>query len=729
MALPSPLRRLFDYRVPESWSQATLVPGVRISVPFGNRTLIGLLVEQTDNSELAPEQLKTAIELIDSTPLLPDALLELCRWCADYYHHSLGDTLSVALPALLRQGHATSLAEPHWRCLQPLDDKLRQQLQRAPRQLQAMEELARHPKGVSQPLLASLGISTPTLKTLREKQLLVCEQREEPVHWPSPLLHEAPLPLNADQQGALDRIECDLDRFHCHLLQGVTGSGKTEVYLRCIEQVLLQGKQALVLVPEIGLTPQTLQRFRQRFNVPTAAMHSGLNDRERLKAWLDARSGRAGILIGTRSSLFTPLLRPGIIIVDEEHDASYKQQEGLRYNARDLAIYRAKLENIPIVLGSATPSLESLHNALQQRYSQLLLPQRAAASHPHYELIDLRGQPLVAGMTPALQGQVEQHLAQGNQVLLFLNRRGYAPTLLCHQCGWVAECRLCDSRMTLHRSPPHLHCHHCDSQAPVPFRCPQCQSEELYPVGQGTERSEEELQQRFPKRSILRIDRDSTRRKDAMGKLLKQIQRGEPAILLGTQMLAKGHHFPAVTLVAILDIDGGLFSTDFRGLERMGQLLLQVAGRAGRADRQGSVAIQTHNPEHPALLQLIHQGYEPFARTLLQERQLLGLPPFQYLVLLRGEAPAMALSQQLLADTRQAGEAQVQTAGLKVSLLGPIAAPMERRQGRYRSQLLLQSHSRRDLHQLLQVLVPVMEAHPLGRKVRWSVDVDPQEML
>ncbi|WP_426414951.1 primosomal protein N' [Aestuariirhabdus sp. LZHN29] len=730
IALPSPLRRLFDYRAPEQWPQQSLTAGVRISVPFGKRTLVGVLVEQPDSSELPLEQLKTAIELIDTTPLLPPSVLALCRWCADYYHHSLGDTLSIALPALLRQGHPASLAEAHWRCAQPLDAALRQTLQRAPKQLQAMEQLNLHPKGISRPLLASLGINSATLKALNEKQLVECEYLDEPIQHRGTLLHEAPLPLNSDQQSAVERINCGLDKFHCHLLQGVTGSGKTEVYLHCIEQVLQQGKQALVLVPEIGLTPQTLQRFRQRFNVAVAAMHSGLNDRERLKAWLDARSGRAGILIGTRSSLFTPLLRPGIIIVDEEHDGSYKQQDGLRYNARDLAIYRAKLEQIPIILGSATPCLESLHNALQQRYSQLLLPYRAAATQPHYELLDLRNQTLVAGMTSALQLQVEQHLKQGNQVLLFLNRRGYAPTLLCHQCGWVADCRLCDSRMTLHRTPPHLHCHHCDSQGEVPHRCPQCGSHELYPVGRGTERSEEELQQRFPRASILRIDRDSTRKKDAMNQLLQQIHRGAPGILLGTQMLAKGHHFPAVTLVAILDVDSGLFSTDFRGIERMGQLLLQVAGRAGRADRQGTVAIQTHNPEHPALLQLIQQGYESFARTLLQERSLLGLPPYSHLVLLRSESPHMELSQQFLADIRELGNRYSQdNTNHKLSMLGPIAAPMERRQGRYRCQLLLQSSSRKALHQLLQRLLPDMESHPLSRKVRWSVDVDPQEML
>ncbi|MCL6414961.1 primosomal protein N' [Aestuariirhabdus sp. Z084] len=726
VALPSPLRRLFDYLAPDDWPQNALAEGVRIAVPFGNRTLIGVLIEQPEQSELTPEQLKTALELIDHNPILPDSLLKLCRWCADYYHHSLGDTLSNALPALLRQGHATSLAEPHWRCSKALDDQIRLALRRAPKQLQAFERLCEHPKGVSRPLLSSLGISSATLRALEQKQLVVCEHLDEPMPGKGSLLHEAPYPLNEDQRRAVERVDCDLDRFHCHLLQGVTGSGKTEVYLHLIEQVLRQDKQALVLVPEIGLTPQTLQRFRQRFNRPVVAMHSGLNDRERLKAWLDASNGRAGILIGTRSSLFTPLLNPGIIIVDEEHDGSYKQQDGLRYNARDMAIYRAKLEQIPIVLGSATPSLESLHNALQQRYSQLLLPNRAAATLPDFQLLDLRNQPLIAGMTSVLQQQVEQHLQQGNQVLLFLNRRGYAPTLLCHQCGWVADCRLCDSRMTLHRTPPHLHCHHCDSQAQVPFQCPKCNSHELNPVGRGTERSEEELQLRFPRASILRIDRDSTRRKDAMHQLLQQIHRGEPGILLGTQMLAKGHHFPAVTLVAILDVDSGLFSTDFRGLERMGQLLLQVAGRAGRADKQGSVAIQTHNPEHPALLQLIHQGYETFARSLLRERSLLRLPPYTYLALLRSEAAQMQPAQQFLADIRQQASSPGTT---EVSLLGPIAAPMERRQGRYRSQLLLQSSSRRALHRLLQQLLPAMETHPLSRKIRWSIDVDPQEML
>ncbi len=731
MALPSPLRRLFDYLAPDDWPIEHLKPGVRISVPFGSRTLIGILIDTPEHSDLPTHQLKPALQLLDKTPLLTPSIVNLCLWCADYYHHSLGDTFSIALPALLRRGHDGRLAEPHWCVSVTLDDDLRKQLKRAPKQLAAFETLSQHPKGISRPLLASLNINSAALKALHEKQLVSYEMLEPHKKLPETLLHEAPLPLNPDQKLAVDEISSNLHHFKCYLLQGITGSGKTEVYLHCIEQVLKQGKQALVLVPEIGLTPQTLQRFRQRFNVPVAAMHSGLNDRERMEAWLHVRNNQAGILVGTRSSLFTPLFKPGIIIIDEEHDSSYKQQDSLRYNARDLAIYRAKLENIPIILGSATPSFESLHNAQQQRYQRLLLPNRAAASIPRHELIDLRNQSLTAGMSPQLLQEVHQHLNNGNQVLLFLNRRGYAPTLLCHQCGWVADCNLCDSRMTLHRSPPHLHCHHCDSQAAIPHSCPTCQSIELHPVGRGTERSEEEISELFPGTPLLRIDRDSTRRKDAMAKILKQVHQGSSCILLGTQMLAKGHHFPAVTLVAMLDIDSGLFSTDFRGLERTGQLIVQVSGRAGRAERAGVVCIQSHEPEHPALQQLIHDGYEAFANTLLNERKDLQLPPYTHLVLLRCESSTLQQGQQFLSEVRQIAEDPSNSHSISgdIRILGPIAAPMERRQGRYRNQLLLRSKSRRALHQLLNILVPAMENNPMSRKLRWSVDVDPQEMM
>ncbi len=462
----------------------------------------------------------------------------------------------------------------------------------------------------------------------------------EPKKTPESLrLREPPFALNAEQRQALVAIDRKAGQFQPWLLFGITGSGKTEIYLQAIASVLARGEQALVLVPEIGLAPQTVARFRARFQTEIAVLHSGRNERERLEAWRAARSGQAGIVIGTRSAVFTPLARPGLIIVDEEHDLSFKQHEGFRYHARDLAVRRAQLESTPIVLGSATPSLESLANARLGRYELLELKERAAgASMPVFKLIDLRQQKLQDGFSDLLLQAVKTTLARGEQVLVFINRRGFAPLLLCHDCGWQAHCRRCDARPTLHRSPVRLHCHHCGSESAPPVQCPSCGSADLRAVGLGTERAEELLGKRFPKVPLFRVDRDSTRRKDALSQLYHEIHSAGPALLVGTQMLAKGHHFPKVTLVAILDVDGGLFGADFRAPEHMAQLILQVAGRAGRADKPGLVLLQTHQPEHPLLHELITAGYSAFAERVLEERRQLGLPPFGHLALIRAEA-------------------------------------------------------------------------------------------
>jgi primosomal protein N' (replication factor Y) len=523
----------------------------------------------------------------------------------------------------------------------------------------------------------------------------------------------------------VDTVSAGLGTFRSFLLEGVTGSGKTEVYLHLIERVLAQGGQVLVLVPEIGLTPQLVARFRARFDVPLALLHSGLTDRERLAAWLAARSGSAPIVLGTRSAIFTPLARPGLLIVDEEHDASLKQQDGFRYSARDLAVWRAHQLAVPVLLGSATPSLESLYNVEQRRYQPLLLPERTGhAELPEYRLIDVRHLSLEDGLSQPLLTRIGQHLAAAGQVLLFLNRRGFAPTLMCYECDWVAECPRCDARLTWHQSDGRLHCHHCGNQRPVDLRCPQCGSPELHPQGQGTERVEQALAAHFPAAERLRIDRDTTRRKGALDRLLEQARTGQRQILLGTQMLAKGHHFPNVTLVGILDADHGLFSTDFRASERMAQLIVQVAGRAGRQDRPGEVLIQTAHPDHPLLATLVTQGYPAFAAAALAERKAACLPPVTSLALLRAESTTasapidfLAAVAQQIRETRPAG----------VEVWGPVPAGMERRAGRWRAQLLLQSAQRGDLQPLLAGLVRALEQRPAARRVRWSVDVDPAD--
>lgn len=733
LALPSPLRRLFDYLPPVGIAVSSLKPGMRLRVPFGRREIVGVLVEIVDHSDVPPAKLKPALEALDSQPPLPPELFKLCLWTAQYYQHSLGDTFSWALPVLLRQGEpAETRQERFWHAAKgarPEDPRL----SRAPRQREALKTIAQHPHGVAHSLVSQLQLSKDSLDQLLQKGMLRTETRRShdiKRHQGSWLL-QPELPLNQEQRAAFEAINAGLDGFQTFLLAGVTGSGKTEVYLQLIHQVLEAGKQALVLIPEINLGPQTLARFEKRFNARIALLHSNVNDRERLDAWLAARDGEADIIIGTRSALFTPMKNPGLIILDEEHDASYKQQEGLRYHARDLAVVRARQENLPILLGSATPSLESLQNAHSGRYALLKLTQRAGgAQAPRFLRLDVKSRPLDSGISGPLQQAMAQTLAAGQQVLVFLNRRGFAPSLLCHDCGWISQCPRCDARMTLHQRHNELRCHHCGHAERPPHSCPDCNKLDLRPVGAGTERAEERLGTIFPDYPVLRIDRDSTARKGSMEQLLTTINRGEPCLLVGTQMLAKGHHFPRVTLVAILDADGGLFSADFRASERMAQLIVQVAGRAGRAEEPGKVIIQTHLADHPLLVQLTEQGYFAFADQALSERRAAGLPPFSHLALLRAEAQKPGQAEDFLDQACSQAEQLLEQLGTSgVELLGPVPAPMERRAGRFRAQLLLQGNARAPLHKLMGVWIPLVEALPGSRTVRWSLDVDPIDLF
>lgn len=669
VAVPSPLHRYFDYLAPPEVDGALLKPGVRLSVPFGRSQKIGVLVELCEDSPLARSELRYALQVLDDAPVLGEDLLVLLKWAQRYYHHPPGDVFSTALPLLLRQGKAAEAGATRRSKKQPDDS----------------------------PATAAATAKTITVPS-----------------------------LNPAQAEAVETVCASLQQFQAFLLDGVTGSGKTEVYLRIVEAVLARQQQALVLVPEIGLTPQLLARFQDRLQRPLAILHSALTNRERLNAWLRAKSGDADVIIGTRSAIFTAMANPGVIILDEEHDSSFKQQDGFRYSARDLAVVRAQQRNIPVVLGSATPSLETLHNVKRRRYQRLRLPDRVGgASEPQIELLDMRRQPLEAGLSVPLLKQMESHLAQGNQVLLFLNRRGFAPTLICHECGWLSQCHQCDARMTLHMQSQQLICHHCLSQRPVEISCPSCGSIDLRALGQGTERIETVLNQRFPDIGIARLDRDNTRRKGSLQQLLDDIRSGYRRILIGTQMLAKGHHFPDVTLVGIVDIDQGLFGADYRASERMAQQVLQVAGRAGRADKSGSVIIQTHFPGHVLLHTLINKGYPAFAAMTLAERQQAGLPPFACQVLLRADATQAAPAQAFLQEA--ANLARHYQADIE--LLGPAPAPMERRAGRYRAQLLIQAAQRSALHALLQVWVEPLSQLKSARKVRWSIDVDPLDLL
>jgi primosomal protein N' (replication factor Y) len=724
VAVPSPLYRDFDYLPPPDTDSASLQPGVRLRLPFGRREVVGVLLGTSDRSDVPAAKLKAARSVLDDRPAIPPDMLALARWAADYYRHPIGEVVQTLLPVLLRQGKPAELTvTPRWRLAQAGREAAVAELKRAPKQRALHALLSRHPAGLEPSAISDeLPGAGPALRALKERGWLDDASAETGPEETTPLpMMAGRTDLNAAQKAAAAEISKALGGYKAFLLDGVTGSGKTEVYLEAIATAVASGLQALVLLPEINLTPQTLARFRARFGT-VAAFHSGLSEGERLATWLGARDGTLKVIVGTRSAAWLPLRSPGLIVVDEEHDASFKQHEGFRYSARDLAVVRAQRADIPVILGSATPSLESLHNAAQERYTHLRLPERAGtARHPSMKLLDIRSRPLIEGLSDLLLDAVKRHLAADGQVLLFLNRRGYAPTFMCHDCGTPEACKRCDARMTLHGSS-RLVCHHCGAERPVPQKCGHCGSAAFGAVGQGTERIEAALTELFPDAGIARVDRDSTRRKGSMEKLLEEVHSGARRILVGTQMLAKGHDFPNVTLVGVLDADQGLFSADFRAAERMAQLIIQVAGRAGRADKPGEVLIQTHQPDHPLLQHLVREGYGSFAEAALAERRLAGLPPFAALALLRAEATTAAAPTAFLEAAR---ECLSQKRGSQVALLGPAPAPMERRAGRYRANLLLQAAQRAPLQNLLAATLPELDELKQARKVRWSIDIDP----
>jgi primosomal protein N' (replication factor Y) len=723
VAVASPVSRLFDYLPPADGANAA--PGCRLRVPFGRGSRLGVLVATAERSELDAHRLKRVSEVLDPAPALPAELLRLLGWCAEYYHHPPGEVICGALPALLRQtaGGNRRAGAPRWRLTATGRDADPAGLARAARQRALLQALRAHEDGLDAAALQEHcgGDWRRAARALQERGWLEVAQTVAEIPATTPArFHHGPT-LNQEQHAAAAAIGA-AQGFEIFLLDGITGSGKTEVYFSVMETLIRAGGQILLLVPEIGLTPQLVARVGARFDCPLAVLHSGLAEGERLSAWQAAADGVAPIIIGTRSAVFTPAPRLAAIVVDEEHDGSYKQQESLRYHARDVAIMRARNLGIPIVLGSATPALESVHNAAQSRYRRLTLTRRAGkAAAPSIRLVDLRADRGRQSISGTLADAIAAHLAREQQVLLFLNRRGYAPTLLCEDCGWVASCPRCDARMIVHRASHLLRCHHCETQAVVPSACPECGGSDLRPLGQGTERLEETLRERFPDAGILRIDRDSTRRRGALDALMENMRGGKRQILLGTQMLAKGHDLPNVTLVGILDADQGLFGADFRAGERMGQLITQVAGRAGRADKKGEVLIQTRHPEHPLLGALLAGGYGAFAANLLEERRQSGLPPYRNMAIVRAESVHREAPVAFLSALRE----RAGGSGQEVEMLGPAPAPMERRAGRYRAQLMLLGERRGALHALLATLVRECERQAGAAKVRWSLDIDP----
>ncbi len=771
VALPVPLYREFDYLPSSNKSNsantltdtasnvAALPPiGGRVQVSFGRQTLIGIVVDHIDSnqSDVPLNKLKAIKQVIDTDPILDLQMLSLARWLASYYHYPLGDVLSVMLPTLIRQGKPLDMLVTHWRILPNVsEDDFHSNAHKQKQQFAMLKLHGEH--GASEDTLLLEGMERPFLKRLEENGLI--ERFLEEQAAPRPVtLAKMPLTLNEQQQQAVDKIVATAKqaKYGGFLLNGVTGSGKTEVYLQAMQAILEAGKQVLVLVPEIGLTPQTRARFAARFAANILLLHSGLNVTQRLHGWEDCRQGRAQIIIGTRSSILHPFADLGLIVVDESHDQSYKQQDTLRYHAADVALYRGYQLGIPVVLGTATPSLEHLKLVQDGKLTELLLTQRAGnAKEANMQLVDARDTPTKysgspaaptqqASLLPNLKGSqntgltddtivaIRETLEAGEQVLVFLNRRGYAPILLCEACGWQADCVRCEAHMTVHHSqlntqqPSYLKCHHCDWQASIPLVCPDCASVNLNAVGMGTTRLTESLHALFsnPQTSkktypIIQIDRDTTRKKDSWEDIYRRINSGNPAILVGTQMVAKGHHFPNVTLVCLPNADRGFLSPDFRSPEHTAQLIVQVAGRSGRGSKPGKVLIQTVQPENPLLRKLVRDGYQPFALELLKERKMLGLPPYTYGALIRCEAKTLQQATQVLKD------AIVIMPPHELAILGPIDAPMKMKNSRYHSQLLLLSKQRPQLHQLLNFWWPQVLQLPSAKYLKLTLDVDP----
>lgn len=717
IAVPTPLRRTFQYLPTEGC--ANLKPGCRIRVPFGKQKLVGILIGFSETATIEKSKLRPIIEVIDREPVLSLALLQLCNWASGYYHHPIGDVLVNALPTSLRKGAAVHQHRQELTLTSSGNSADLEKLARAPKQLALLQLLKR--SALTKDALRDRNIESRIIKALLGKKLVTWRDR----------IPERPALDNIIRSynniSPSHRQECAIELIKStgtFLLHGITGSGKTEVYLRAIERVLKENKQALVLVPEIGLTPQALTRFTDRFAVEIEVIHSGLTHKERLRAWQNAATGKAQIIIGTRSAVFTPLPNPGLLVVDEEHDGSFKQQDGFRYSARDLAVVRGQMEKIPVLLGSATPSLESLHNCQLGKYKLITLPERTAGARKEtYQLLNLANRELQGGISTELIMQIRDELGKGNQVLVFINRRGFAPVLYCPDCHWIAKCHRCDAQLTFHLKQRSLICHHCGSQTSIFDNCLQCRSVQLLPLGMGTERVEETLSAIFPTYPVYRIDRDSTRRKGALADLMGKVQSGKPTILVGTQMLAKGHHFPDVTLVAVLDIDAGFFSSDYKAMERTGQLILQVGGRAGREAKQGKVVLQTHFTGQPMLQRLINDGYSAFAETILSERKSNNLPPFSFHCLFRAESPQKQTAMQFLEDVSKESLSTP-----SVEMLGPIAPMMEKRAGRFRAQLLFSSRSRNFLHQAVDEKIKAAQLSRLLNRVRWSVDVDPADL-
>lgn len=714
IALSRPLRRLFDYLIPEGMQ---LEPGQRVRVPFGRQSLIGLVVE-TGIEPPAGIELRQVSQALEDWPVLPAETRKLMQWAAAYYQHPLGECLFMGLPPALRRGRpAEAVSEHAWKIAQGAAAEALPAQAHRQKALLAWMQTRSGPSTQSE--IQAAGFALSQIRALEQRQLI-----EKIDHKPTAAsTHQEPLPpLTPAQSQAFVQLPSPEDGFSATLLYGITGSGKTEIYLHYLQRYLHPDQQALVLVPEINLTPQTVRRFTRYFGERIGVWHSALNDGERLKTWLRVRHGDPVIVIGTRSAVTLPFTHLGCVVVDEEHDTSFKQGEGFRYSARDLAVYRAHLNQCPVVLGSATPSIESYQNTTTGKYRLVKLEERIGdARPPTLRLLDIRSRPLEGGLSPRALKAIHERIDRKEQVLVFVNRRGFAPVMMCFDCGHISECPRCDSRLTYHRRDRALRCHHCDYQTAAPDSCPECASEAYSAVGQGTERAEDVLQTSFPDTPVIRVDRDSTRNRGSIDRILEKVNSGEPCILVGTQMLAKGHDFPNVSLVVVVNADGGLFSVDFRAPEQLIQTLLQVSGRAGRGSIPGTVLIQTCHSEHPLLSQLCTGNYLTMAGHILEERAAAQLPPYRAMALLRAEAATMEESLSFLDDARSS------LADTGLEIWGPLPAVIARRADRHRAQLVLISHQKVPLQRELSALCQHLENRKKPVSLKWQIDVDPME--
>ncbi len=732
-----PVRQAYDYIAPRQ-----LEPGIRVVVPFGRRKLIGIIVSNhRPSADFTPAfTIRPVEQVLDQECSIGDNMLELLHWAAGYYHHPIGKVLNAALPARLRIAKPLEnpVTETVYRSLPGLDHATTDKsLARAHRQRALFELVCSH-DWISAKQIKSLSRdSSCPIRGLHIRGLLTSLLDkgfiESRIHTPI-TLSPGPKPfqdsLTEQQQLAITAVASLFGKFKSFVLHGITGSGKTEVYLHITEICITQGRQALVLVPEIALTPQLVERFTERFGHGVCVIHSSITDQQRYRTWWKARAGNATVVLGTRSAVFTPMKNPGLIIVDEEHDISYKQQDGFRYHARDLAIKRASLEGVPIVLGSATPSMESMNNVASGRHQLLTLSHRiGAAELPKVELVDLKIFPLHEGISSPLLEAISRGLDRQQQTILYINRRGFAPIVQCRACAWQANCDRCDAFLTFHKKTNTFRCHHCSKITNAQSNCLQCE-QTLFYTGIGTQRIEKTLIEQFPQARISRFDRDQINTQKKLERTLKQINDGKVDIVIGTQLISKGHDFPGVTLVGVIDPDQGLYSVDFRAPEYLFQQLVQVAGRAGRSKTPSRVIIQTAHPENPYLHLIRDYNFDQFYRCCTEERELVKLPPFGHIALWRAESTNDKAGLQFLQFVSQTGRKILTGKRIKgIVVMDPISSPMEKLAGKFRAQLLIKADQRKSLHELLAHWLKEIENSPASRKVRWSIDIDPMEMF